>query len=82
MRSFILLIGVLCLWLPGVSQADLYQWTDANGVIHIVDETSKVPEIYRAGLTVYHAAKPTAGVSTLPLSPGRTYAAQSQGAFA
>jgi uncharacterized protein DUF4124 len=82
MRSFILLIGFLCLWLPAVSQADLYQWTDANGVIHIVDETSEVPETYRAGMTVYHAAKPTTGVSTLPLSPSRTYAAQSQGAFA
>ena len=82
MRSFLVLIGVLCLWLPAVSQADLYQWTDADGVMHIVDETSEVPEPYRAGMTVYRAAKPTPGVATLPVSPSRTYAAQSQGAFA
>ena len=82
MRIFLLLIGVLCLWLPAVSQADLYQWTDADGVMHIVDETSEVPEPYRAGMTVYRAAKPTPGVATLPVSPSRPYAAQSQGAFA
>ena len=82
MRIFILLIGVLCLWLPAVAHADLYQWTDADGVIHIVDETSEVPEPYRAGMKVYHTAKPTPGVSTLLVSPSRTYAAQSQGAFA
>ena len=82
MRSFLVLIGVLCLWLPAVSQADLYQWTDADGVMHIVDETSEVPEPYRAGMTVYRAAKPTPGVATLPVSPSRPYAAQSQGAFA
>src|SRR2546422_4397313 len=82
MRIFLVLISVLCLWLPAVSQADLYQWTDADGVMHIVDETSEVPEPYRAGMTVYRAAKPTPGVATLPVSPSRTYAAQSQGAFA
>ncbi len=82
MRIFRLLIGVLCLWLPAVSQADLYQWTDADGVIHIVDETSEVPETYRAGMKVYRAAKPSTGVLSLPVSPSRTYAAQSQGAFA
>jgi len=77
MRSFLVLIGVLCLWLPAASQADLYQWTDADGVMHIVDETSEVPEPYRAGMTVYRAAKPTPGVATLPVSPSRPYAAQS-----
>src|SRR5882672_7311711 len=82
MRLFLLLLGVLCLWLPAVSQADLYQWTDADGVIHIVNEISEVPDTYRAGMKVYRAAKPTTGVSTLPVAPSRTYAAQGQGAFA
>jgi len=68
--------------LPAVSQADLYQWTDADGVIHIVDEISEVPDTYRAGMEVYRAAQPTAGVSPLPVASSRTYAAQSQGAFA
>src|SRR5258706_9914455 len=82
MRIFLLLIGVLCLWFPAVSQADLYQWTDDDGVIHIVDETTEVPEAYRDGMKVYRAAKPATGVSSSPASPSRTYAAQSQGSFA
>jgi uncharacterized protein DUF4124 len=81
MRIF-LLLGVLCLWFPTVSQADLYQWTDTDGVIHMVNDISAVPETYRAGMQVYRAAKPTTGLSPLPVSPSRTYAAQSQGAFA
>jgi|SRR5262245_31323250 len=82
MCLFLLLIGVLCLWLPAASQADLYQWTDADGVTHIVGKISDVPDPYRAGMTVYHAAQPATGLSTLPVAPSRTYAAQSQGAFA
>jgi hypothetical protein len=81
MRAVIFMCA-LRLWFPVISQADLFQWTDAEGVIHIVDETTEVPEAYRAGMKVYRAAKPTAEVSTLPVSPSRTYAAQSQGAFA
>src|SRR5262245_8392755 len=82
MRLFLLLIGILCLWVPAISQADLYEWTDADGVMHIVDEAAEVPDTYRAGMKVYRAAKPTTGVSPLPVSPSRSYAAQSQGAFA
>src|SRR5262245_29323778 len=82
MYIFLLLIGVLCLGLPAASQADLYQWTDADGVTHIVSKISDVPDTYRAGMTVYHAAKPATGLSTLPVAPSWTYAAQSQGAFA
>src|SRR5215510_1215512 len=82
MRLFVVLIGVLCLWVPAVSQADLYQWTDADGVLHMVNEISEVPETYRVGMTVYRAAKATTGLSPLPVAPSKTYAAQSQGAFA
>jgi len=78
----VVLIGALCLWFPLVSQADLFQWTDADGVIHIVDETIEVPEAYRAGMKVYRVAKPASEASALPVSPSRTYAVQSQGAFA
>src|SRR5262245_46345446 len=81
MRTFVVMCG---LWLVGaaVVHADLYQWTDADGVIHIVDESVEVPDAYRNGVKVYRAAKTTGGTPTLPLSPSRTYAAQSQGAFA
>jgi hypothetical protein len=82
MRLFIVLTGTLCLWLPEISQAEVYQWIDADGVIHMANETSEVPEMYRSGMKVYHAAKPTIGLLTLPVSPSRAYPAQSQGAFA
>ena len=83
MRLLAFLCG-LCVWGSAIAQADLYQWTDAQGAIHVVDEASEVPDSYRAGLKVYHAAKTVAplGLLTAPLSPGRTYAAESQGAFA
>jgi hypothetical protein len=72
------------LWLvcATVVHADLYQWTDADGVMHIVDESGAVPDAYRDSLKVYHAAKTTGGTLTMPLAPSRTYAARSQGAFA
>lgn len=81
MRILILVCG-LWFWCSAVVQADLYQWTDADGVIHIVDETVEVPDAYRDSLTVYRAAKSPGGTLATPLSPSRTYAAQSQGAFA
>jgi hypothetical protein len=81
MRTLVWMCG---LWLicAAVVHADLYQWTDADGVIHIVDESVEVPDAYRNSLKIYHAAKTTGGTLALPLSPSRTYAAQSQGAFA
>src|SRR5712691_5163277 len=81
MRTLIFLCG-LWLWCSAVVHADLYQWTDADGVIHIVDETVEVPDAYRSNLKVYHAAKSVGASSATPLSPSRAYAAQSQGAFA
>src|SRR5262245_29782669 len=81
MRTLMFICG-LWLWCSAIVHADLYQWTDANGVIHIVDETVEVPDAYRNSVKVYHAAKSAAGTLATPLSPSRTYAAQSQGAFA
>src|SRR5713101_8120019 len=81
MRTLIFLCG-LWLWGSAVVHADLYQWTDADGVIHIVDETVEVPGAYRNSVKVYHAAKSVGASPATPLSPSRAYAAQSQGAFA
>ena len=78
------LIAVLCtLFSLGVATAyaDLYQWTDAQGVIHVVDDEGTIPEGYRNKLKTYHATKP-ANTPTNLLSPSRTYPARSQGAFA
>lgn len=67
--------------------ADLYQWTDVHGVLHIVDEAAEVPDEYSEELTVYSAAKGEdlprfAEPAALQLAPSRTYAHNSQGAFA
>ena len=75
---------ILCSWCVTMAVADLYQWTDANGVLHIVDEAVEVPDQYREQLTVFSApeAKDSAKSNQLPLAPSRTYAKHSQGAFA
>ena len=88
MRTVVCLFSlILCPWYVATATADLYQWTDVNGVLHIVDETVEVPDEYSEELTVYSA--PEAADSTqsaepapFPLAPSRTYATNSQGAFA
>jgi hypothetical protein len=94
MRTVIYLLSLmLCPWYVATATADLYQWTDVNGVLHIVDEAIEVPDEYREELTVYSApeAEDPAGASrsagfanpdALPLVPSRIYAIHSQGAFA
>ena len=39
------------------SLAKLYQWTDTNGVIHVVDEAGEIPAAYRGQVKVYQSAK-------------------------
>src|SRR5882672_4914679 len=78
------LIAVLCTFFSlsvATVYADLYQWTDAQGVIHVVDDEGAIPEGYRNKFKTYHATKPANAPRTL-LSPSRTYPARSQGAFA
>lgn len=83
MGKLILTWSVL-LWCLPAARADLYQWTDTDGVIHVVDDATAVPQVYRDRVKVYRARTPSTSVSppgTL-LSPSRTYTASSQGMFA
>lgn len=85
MYTVIFLLSLIwCSWYVTPAAAELYQWTDANGVLHIVDETVEVPDQYREQLTVFRApeAKDPPKLNRLPLAPSRTYAQYSQGAFA
>ena len=70
------------LFLLGVTtvQADLYQWTDEQGVTHVVDDTGSIPEAYRDKIKTHRTAKPTPSQASL-LAPSRTYPENSQGAF-
>jgi len=82
MRILVALFCRLFLFPFALAHADLYQWTDANGVLHVVDEAGQVPSAYRGQVKVYQSTKSTATSDTLPLSPSRTYPEQSQGRFA
>ncbi len=62
--------------------ADLYQWTDKDGVVHVVDESSEVPRAYRDKVKVFESQKSRTSPSSLPLSPSRAYPTYSEGRFA
>lgn len=61
--------------------ADLYQWTDEQGITHVIDNAGAIPEAYRTKTKTYRSAKPTKNSTSL-LAPSRTYPEKSQGAFA
>lgn len=85
MRTVAVLLSLIsCPWYVATAVADLYQWTDTNGVLHIVDEAVEVPDQYREDLAVFSApeAKDPPEPGLLPLAPSRTYTHHSQGAFA
>lgn len=49
----ILFSAVVFLFLASSAFADLYQWKDASGVIHITDSMEKVPPEYRNQVRVF-----------------------------
>jgi hypothetical protein len=81
MRATILFCGLL-LFAPSSTLAELYQWTDTDGVIHVVDEAVEIPAAYRDQVNVYQSIKTAPPPASLPLSPSRAYPEHSQGQFA
>jgi len=81
MRILSLVVGLFFSSVALVS-ADLYQWTDESGVVHVVDESSEVPRAYREKVKVFESQKSRTLPSSLPLSPSRAYPAYSEGRFA
>lgn len=67
---------------PAEARADLYRWTDARGVIHIVDESVEIPETYREQVQIYRSSSSDLAASPALITPSREYSARSQGAFA
>ena len=67
---------------PAEAGADLYRWTDARGVIHIVDEGVEIPETYQGRVKIYRSVSSDVTSSPALITPSREYAARSQGAFA
>ncbi len=81
------LFSVVCFaGLGPVSEAaaDLYRWTDARGVVHIVDESVPIPEAYKDQVAVYRSSySVTEGASSpLLIAPSHNYSVRSQGSFA
>jgi hypothetical protein len=78
------LIASLCLGYAATGFADLYQWTDAQGTLHLGNDASEAPADSRTELRVSPANTPKAGrePAAALISPRRQYAARSQGAFA
>ena len=56
MRTVMLFCGLLLL-APSPTGAELYQWTDRDGVINVVDEAHEVPAAYRNQVKVYQSIK-------------------------
>jgi len=47
MRNFAAVVVVILLVAVGVSRAEVIRYTDSQGVLHFVDDISKVPKKYR-----------------------------------
>ena len=80
----LVLMASLSLACATPSSAQLYQWTDPQGTLHLGNDAGEVAEASRRGLAVYPVGAAQAGgkSAAAPLSPSRLYTAQSQGAFA
>ncbi len=80
MRCFFCSLLLACLLCPTGAFADLYQWTDSTGVLHIVDESVEVPTEFRNAMKVYHTNKSSSSGKTF--LPSRSFAENTQGRFA
>lgn len=52
MKSYIFIVISIFLLLPSFVLADIYHWTDKEGVMHITDDMGKVPFEYREKVSV------------------------------
>ncbi len=57
-RGVSVAVFLLVLFLPAHSPADLYRWTDDDGVLHITDDLGRVPEEERAAVKVFKSRPP------------------------
>lgn len=53
MKTRIIVSALVLLFSCSYAFADLYEWRDKEGVIHITDDIKKVPESYRANVKVF-----------------------------
>ena len=49
----LILLAIFLAFLAGPAYADLYQWSDESGRVHITDSMEKVPAKYRGSVSVF-----------------------------
>ena len=69
----------LALLLPAGSAADLYRWTDSDGVLHITDDLGKVPQERRYGVKTFKST-PAEEAPVLKTAPPSYIAPERKGA--
>jgi len=57
MKRYIFIVIFLFLFLPSFVLADIYYWTDKEGVMHITDDMEKIPLEYREKLTTMETSE-------------------------
>lgn len=66
-----MVIGMVAAFLflsASMAFAEIYEWKDRDGVVHLTDRLQNVPEEYRSGMKV-HSASPTERVETQESAP-------------
>ena len=66
MRKFTAVVAVILLVAVGVCRAEICRYTDSQGVLHFVDDISKVPKKYRKQVD---NAEPQGNVSVMDATP-------------
>lgn len=62
MKKYIFILGFLLMLTPPLAVADIYHWTDTEGVLHITDDMDKVPLEYREKITTMETEGVARGV--------------------
>lgn len=57
MKSKVAVFACVLLFTASAVCAEIYQWTDKNGVVHMTNEPSKVPEEYRGQIKIFKPSK-------------------------
>jgi hypothetical protein len=57
MKKYAITLACAVIFTASVSYAEIYQWTDKSGVVHMTNEISRVPDEYRDQLKTFKPSK-------------------------
>ena len=68
---------LILMLVPGLAVAQMYQWEDEQGTVHVTNELQSIPEPFRSGARFVPASPmappalaPSAGITRIPFTPG------------